>query len=75
MTIHLHGHTMTPQQRKAEFDRLFESLPGPRNIDRLRWVSEALFCKINTARIWRMKTPPRVIPEAKLRILQRAVKG
>lgn len=65
---------MTPTERKAEFDRLFESLPG-RNIERLRRVADALFCKENTVRIWRMKAPPRVIPEAKLKILQRALKA
>jgi hypothetical protein len=63
---------MTPDQRKQEFDRLFEAIPG-KNVERIRRVAEVLYCKENTVRIWRMKRPPRMIPEAKLRILQRAI--
>lgn len=62
---------MTPIQRTAEFNRLFESLPG-KNVERIARVCDVLYCQPNTVRIWRMKKPPRVIPEAKLRILQRA---
>lgn len=62
---------MTKEQRKAEFDRLFESIPG-RNIDRIRAVCGILFCKPNTVRVWRVKTGlNRVIPADKLQILQR----
>lgn len=63
---------MNPDQkrRKEEFDRLFNSLPG-KNVERLRAVADVLFCKTNTVRIWRMKEPPRVIPDAKLQMLQR----
>ena len=64
---------MTPQERQAEFNRLFDALPGKKNIDRLKRVADILFCKVNTVRIWRMKSPPRVIPEAKLMILKRAL--
>lgn len=63
---------MTPEQRKAEFDRLYESIPG-KNTDRIKRVCDVLFCKPNSVRIWRMAKPPRVIPEAKLRILERAI--
>lgn len=65
---------MTPSERQAEFNKLFDALPG-RNVDKLKRVSEALFCKTNTVRIWRMKKPPRVIPESKLKILQRSIKA
>ena len=61
---------MTKEQRKAEFDRLFESIPG-KNIERLHAVAEVLYCKLNTVRIWRMAQPPRVIPEAKLMMLKK----
>lgn len=63
---------MTPdqQRRKAEFDKLFDSLPG-KNVERLRAVSAVLYCQINTVRIWRLKKPTRVIPDSKLKILQR----
>lgn len=61
---------MTPIQRKNQFDQLFESIPG-RNIDRIRRITGILFCAEGTVRQWRMKTPPRVIPAAKLAILQR----
>ena len=63
---------MTPKERQAEFNRLFESIPG-KNTERITRVCEILFCKPNSVRIYRMKTPPRVIPEAKLKILQRAL--
>lgn len=63
---------MTPQDRKAEFDRLYESIPG-RNVDRIKRVCEILFCKPNSVRIWRMAKPPRVIPEAKIKILEAAL--
>lgn len=65
---------MTPAERQAEFNRLFESIPG-KNTDRIKRVCEILFCQPNSVRIYRMKKPPRVIPEAKLKILQRALGG
>jgi hypothetical protein len=62
---------MTPDQRRAEFDRLFTAIPG-RNIDRLRKVAAILCCELNTIRIYRLKTDnAKAIPEAKLRILRR----
>jgi hypothetical protein len=61
---------MTPQERKTEFNRLFESIPG-KNIDRVKAVAEVLFCRPNTVRIWRIKSPTRIIPEAKLLMLKR----
>ncbi len=61
---------MTPEDRKREFDKLFDSLPG-KNVEKLRTVAGVLFCQENSVRIWRMRRPPRVIPESKLRILQR----
>lgn len=64
---------LTPEQRKAEFDALFARLPGPKNIDRIRQVCAALYCKENTVRQWRMTKPVRIIPESKLMILRREV--
>ena len=61
---------MTPEQRTAEFNALFESLPG-KNTERLRLVAEAVVCKVNTVRIWRLKDTHRVIPESKLTLLRR----
>jgi len=61
---------MTPDQRKTEFDKLFNGLPG-KNVEKIRAVCAALYCKENTVRVWRMKQPTRVIPEAKLKMLQR----
>lgn len=61
---------MTATDRKREFDKLFDSLPG-KNIEKIRAIAAVLFCKDNTVRIWRMKQPTRVIPEAKLKMLQR----
>lgn len=60
---------MDKQQRIDGFNAIFESLPG-KNIDKIRAICAVLHCTENTVRIWRMKEPPRVIPEAKLRILQ-----
>lgn len=65
---------MTKTERQAEFNRLFETIPG-KNTDRIKRVCEILFCLPNSVRIYRMKNPPRVIPEAKLKILQRALEG
>ena len=64
---------MTPAERKAEFDRLFKSIPAKRNIDRIRFVTQVLFCEENTVRVWTMENPPRIIPASKLKILQRAL--
>ena len=64
---------LTPEQlaRKAEFDRLFESIPG-RNIDRVRLVAEILCYKPNTVRNMRMKKRTlRVIPTRMLDVLRR----
>jgi hypothetical protein len=61
---------MTPTERKTAFDKLFESLPG-KNVEKIRAVAEALYCQPNTVRIWRMQKPTRVIPESKLKMLQR----
>lgn len=63
---------MTPEERKAAFDRLFESIPG-KNIDRINKVCSILFCKQNSVRLYRMKKPARYIPEAKIYILQKAL--
>lgn len=63
---------MTPQERKAEFDRLFESIPG-RNIEKIRKVCSILQYKENTVRILRMKNGEKVIPERMLAILSRAI--
>lgn len=61
---------MTPTERKQAFDQLFDGLPG-KNVEKIRAVADALYCKPNTVRIWRMQKPPRTIPEAKLRMLRR----
>ena len=62
---------MTPEERKAEFGRLFKSIPG-RNIDRIRKVCALLHYKENTIRIFTMKGDnAKVMPEAKLKILKR----
>lgn len=61
---------MNASDRKREFDKLFDSLPG-KNVEKIRAIAAALFCRENTVRIWRLKEPTRVIPEAKLKMLQR----
>jgi hypothetical protein len=61
---------MTPAERKAAFDKLFDSLPG-KNVEKIRAVADTLYCRENTVRIWRMQKPTRVIPESKLKMLQR----
>ena len=65
---------MTPTQRHRAFLQLFHALPGPRQLDRINAVCDVLFCRPITVRQWAMRQPPRIIPEAKLRILQRAFK-
>lgn len=61
---------MNDEERKAAFNQLFDSMEG-RNMDKVRRISEFLCCTPNTVRIWRLKETPRVIPEAKLKMLQR----
>lgn len=63
---------MTPQERQAEFNRIFESIPG-KNMDRINKVCSILFCKPNSVRLYRMKKPARFIPEAKINILKKAL--
>lgn len=64
---------MTPDQRKTEFDKLFDSLPG-KNVEKIRRIADVLCCRENTIRIYRLRKTTRVIPEGKLRILQRAMR-
>lgn len=68
---------MTPDQvhRKQAFDTLYEAIPADRNKQRIDRVCEILFCQPNTVRIWRMRNPTRVIPDSKLKMLQRALGG
>jgi len=61
---------MQAEQRQAEFNRLFDSIPG-KNVEKIRRVCAILCCRENTVRGWRLERPHRMIPEAKLRILQR----
>ncbi|MEN6401128.1 MAG: hypothetical protein ABFD94_04230 [Armatimonadia bacterium] len=61
---------MTPQERKAEFDRLYKAIPAKANIERIRKVCSILFCQPNTVRGWTMKKPHRIITEAHLKILK-----
>lgn len=63
---------MTQEERKAAFDKIFESIPG-KNIDKINKVCSILFCKPNSVRLYRMKRPSRYIPEAKIYILQKAL--
>jgi len=67
-------HPMTPEQRQAEFNRLFEAIPG-RNVDRIKRVCDAILCRPNTVRIWRMARPPRVISARSLQMLRRHLDG
>lgn len=64
-------YTMTKdqQRRKAEFDALFESLPG-KNVERIRKVCQILHYQPNTIRIFRMKEPTRMIPQRMIEILR-----
>lgn len=64
--------TAEEQQRKAEFDRIFESLPGS-NIDRIRAVTATLLVRENTVRGWRLARPHRVPSERMMGLLRRAV--
>ncbi|MCE2909393.1 MAG: hypothetical protein LW712_11175 [Burkholderiaceae bacterium] len=65
---------MTPDQaqRKAEFDRLFESLPGT-NVQRIASVCQAIAVKTGTVRIWRLKAPPRVPSQRSIDLLKQAL--
>lgn len=60
---------MTPQERQAEFNRLFDALPG-KNIEKIRAVCAILHLQENTIRLYRLKKPARTIPERSLHILR-----
>ena len=60
---------MTREERKAQFDRLFDSLPG-RKVEKIRYIAGLLYCAENTVRIWQLREPTRVIPKGKLLILK-----
>jgi hypothetical protein len=62
--------TEDQQRRKAEFDKLFDSLPG-KNVEKIRRIADILCCRENSVRIYRLKKPTRVIPDSKLKILRR----
>lgn len=63
---------MTPTERQAEFNRLFDALPG-KNIDKIRKVCAILHLQENTVRLYRMTKPSRYIPERSLKILRDAL--
>jgi hypothetical protein len=64
---------MTPQERKTEFDKLFATIPGRFIKDRIKIVQSILFCTESTVRIYLIKNPTRIIPEAKLKILKQGL--
>ena len=64
---------MNQRSRRARFDALFEGLPGT-NADRIRTVCDAILCKPNTVRTWRMRRPPRVISARSLAMLELALR-
>lgn len=77
-----HPTNMSPDQtrRKQAFDALFNSIPidpaKPRpNQQRVARVCDVLFCKPGTVHGWRMAKPHRVITDAKIKILERALAG
>jgi hypothetical protein len=61
--------TEDQQRRQDAFMALYAGLPGS-NIDKIRKVCSILHCKENSVRIYTMEIPTRVIPDAKLKILQ-----
>lgn len=61
---------MTRDERKAAFHDLFNSMQG-KQIDRIRKIASVLCCPENTVRVYLCSTSPRVIPESKIKILQR----
>lgn len=52
--------TEDQQARKAEFDQLFDKLPGRNNTERLRTLCLVADVKPGTVRQWRMEQPHRV---------------
>ena len=63
---------MTPTERQAEFNQLFDALPG-KNIEKIRKVCAILHLRENTVRLYRMSKPSRYIPERSLKILRDAL--
>ncbi len=65
---------MTKDERRAEFETLFDQMPG-KPVERIRAICEILHCAEITVRIWRTngEKSGRVIPEQKLQILKDAL--
>lgn len=59
------------QERRQEFNRIFDSLPG-KNVEKIRLVASIIGVKENTVRIYRTSTHSRTIPEFKLSVLREA---
>lgn len=68
------GRNMTKEERRAEFETLFDQMPG-KPVERIRAICEILHCAEITVRIWRTngEKSGRVIPEQKLQILKDAL--
>lgn len=60
-------------ERRDEFVRLCDSLPGSTIEERLQRVADMLGCSRTTARIWRCNGANRVIPADKLATLRTKV--
>ena len=65
-------YIMTPTERQAEFNALFDALPG-KNIEKIRKVCAVLHLRENTIRLYRCNPPSRIIPERSLKILRDAL--
>lgn len=65
---------MTGQEsaRHAEFNRLFDSMPG-KKADRVREVAKAALVRTTTVRAWLLKKPHRVPSERSLALLKQAL--
>jgi len=61
--------TTDQKNRHAKFLALYRKLPGA-NTEKIALVRSILHCAEITVRIYCMDSPTRVIPEAKLKILQ-----
>lgn len=66
--------TMTIQQRRDEFAKLLERIPGETASDKLNWLEANDLCSRQTAMIWKMRDSKRPPPANKLRLMARLLK-
>lgn len=65
---------LTLQQRRDEFAKLFDLIPGSDTGEKLGWLVDNDLCSRQTARTWNMRNGSKPPPASKLRLMARLIK-